>query len=598
MITGIQAPALGFWAALIAQQPGGGARLVPRDTFFTVSAAQPAPPPPPARWLGLVGEYGRGDTVVIVVERAGRLYALAPGAAPRPIEARVIRPDTGGRGRTLALGRRAFARHAVGPADGMQLRVPPVRPVAELLREARAASPPDEVSGFRAPDLVDLAALDSTIRFDVRYATTNNFLGTAFYTTPRAFLQRPAAEAVARAHRRLHERGYGLLIHDAYRPWYVTKVFWEATPPALHWLVADPAQGSRHNRGCAVDLTLYDLGTGQPVDMGGTYDEASERSYPDYPVATTRQRWHRELLRSALESEGFTRFAEEWWHFDYQDWRRYPILNRRFEDLDPRPPEAPAPSAPPAPPPHTFAPSRTRLWVLGGGHALGGTLLYRETKASWGESNGRFHIKDDWTGDQLAQNDEISHFVTGYALTKAFARVWGWSGVAPKRARMLGAIETAALLTLVEIPLDAFNPRQGFGVEDLVFDYAGIGVGLLALNRPGRWDFKFSAKRNLFRSQETLFAQDSRETDNYVFWVTYRPRLRGGRGGGERQPISLGLGHSVRRGNDGSSPVRELYLGLGTTVPDLVRAVAPGAARHFELLEAYFINVRVGTTVK
>ncbi|MGH7568283.1 MAG: M15 family metallopeptidase [Gemmatimonadales bacterium] len=566
-------------APAAAQQP---VRLVPRDTFFTVPAAQPAPPPPPARWLGLVGEYGRGDTMVIVVERDGKLYALAPGAAPRLIQARAIRPDARGRGKTLVLGRAAFERRAVGPADGTQLRVTPVRPVSDLLREARGARPPDEHGELRRPDLVDLATLDSTIRFDIRYATTNNFLGTAFYATPHAFLQRPAAEALARAHRRLRARGYGLLIHDAYRPWYVTKVFWDATPPALHWLVADPAQGSRHNRGCAVDLTLYDLGTGQPVDMGGTYDEATERSFPDYPVGTTLQRWHRDLLREALEAEGYTRFAEEWWHFDFQNWRRYPILNRGFEDLGTEARVAPS------------APHPARLWMLGGGHALGGALLYRETQASWGESNGRFHIKDDWSGDQLAQNDEISHFVTGYGLTKAFTRVWAWTGVSPKRARTLGAIETAVLLTLVEMPLDAFNPDQGFGVEDLVFDYAGIGVGLLALSRPGRWDFKFSAKKNLFSAQETLFAQDSRETDNYVFWLTYRPSL----GWAERQPVSVGIGHSVRRAADGYSPVRELYLGLGTTVPDLVRAVAPGAARHFELLEAYFINVRVGTTVR
>jgi D-alanyl-D-alanine dipeptidase len=160
-------------------------------------------------------------------------------------------------------------------------------------------------------------------------------MGVPFYAQPRAFLQRPAAEALLRAHQWLRRQGYGLLIHDGYRPWSVTKMFWEATPADKHEFVADPAQGSRHNRGCAVDLTLYDRRTGAPIQMTGGYDEMSERSYPDYPGGTSLQRWHRDLLRHAMEMEGFTVFESEWWHFDYQDWRKYPILNVRFEDLSP-----------------------------------------------------------------------------------------------------------------------------------------------------------------------------------------------------------------------------------------------------------------------
>jgi D-alanyl-D-alanine dipeptidase len=123
------------------------------------------------------------------------------------------------------------------------------------------------------------------------------------------------------------------LIHDGYRPWAVTKVFYDATPDEHRWLVADPSQGSRHNRGAAVDLTLYDLGTGEPVEMPGLYDEASFRSMPDYPGGTARQRYLRTLLRQAMESQGFAVYAEEWWHFDYKDWRHYPIANIPFEDI-------------------------------------------------------------------------------------------------------------------------------------------------------------------------------------------------------------------------------------------------------------------------
>lgn len=220
-----------------------------------------------------------------------------------------------------------------GPgADGI-FRITPQRPVAELRKEALASEPPKEEGSFRAADLVDLTTLDPGIRLDIRYATSDNFLSTPLYAQPRAFLQRPAAEALARAHSALMKRGYGLLIHDAYRPWWVTKVFWEATPVELREFVADPAQGSRHNRGCAVDLTLYDLSTGETVQMPGGYDEMTERSYPDYSGGTARQRGHRDLLRQVMEQEGFTVYETEWWHFDFKDWKEYPILNLGFENL-------------------------------------------------------------------------------------------------------------------------------------------------------------------------------------------------------------------------------------------------------------------------
>src|SRR5206468_9130592 len=105
--------------------------------------------------------------------------------------------------------------------------------------------------------------------------------------------------------------------------------------------VADPKEGSRHNRGCAVDLSLYDLVTGKPVEMVGVYDEMSERSYAGYPGGTSLQRWHRELLREAMEQEGFQVYPFEWWHFDYKDWRQYPILNLAFEEIAPKKSESP-----------------------------------------------------------------------------------------------------------------------------------------------------------------------------------------------------------------------------------------------------------------
>jgi D-alanyl-D-alanine dipeptidase len=215
-------------------------------------------------------------------------------------------------------------------------RITPVRPVAELRKEALGAVPPQEKGPFREPDLVELVKLDPSIHLDIRYATKDNFLGTPVYQEARAFLQRDAAEALVRVSHALKEKGYGLLIHDAYRPWWVTKVFWDATPPDKHEFVADPKDGSRHNRGCAVDLTLYRLDDGQAVEMPSLYDEMSERSYPGYTGGSVEARRLRDLLRHAMEAQGFKVYSSEWWHFDYRDWREYPILNIPFDHISSR----------------------------------------------------------------------------------------------------------------------------------------------------------------------------------------------------------------------------------------------------------------------
>jgi D-alanyl-D-alanine dipeptidase len=206
-------------------------------------------------------------------------------------------------------------------------------PFPARVSNAAQDGPPREEGTFRAPDLVELTRLDRSIRLDVRYATPNNFAGRAVYTEARAFLQRPAAEALVRAGRALRKQGYGLAVFDGYRPWSVTKLFWEVTPADKKQFVADPAKGSRHNRGCAVDLTLYDLKTGRQVSMPGEYDEMSERSHVNYNGGTPEQRRLRDLLRAAMEAEGFRPYEPEWWHYDFKDWRQYPILNISFSEI-------------------------------------------------------------------------------------------------------------------------------------------------------------------------------------------------------------------------------------------------------------------------
>ena len=219
--------------------------------------------------------------------------------------------------------------------------------VAALAAADPQDAPPVEAGSFRPPDLVELTTLDPTIKLDIRYATAKNFVGRAVYAQARAFLQRPAAEALVRAHRALGKEGYGLLVFDGYRPWAVTKVFWDLTPEDKKDFVADPRKGSKHNRGCAVDLSLYDLKTGKEVEMPGAYDEMSERSYPTYAGGKPEARSRRDLLRAAMEHEGFFVYPWEWWHFDFKDWTEYPILDVPFGKIGAgtsKPPQPPKPA--------------------------------------------------------------------------------------------------------------------------------------------------------------------------------------------------------------------------------------------------------------
>jgi D-alanyl-D-alanine dipeptidase len=239
--------------------------------------------------------------------------------------------------------RGARARQPPGPNSPPPRRRARAAALAAIMLAAACAPalrPPAEPGPFRAPDLVELVTLDPSIHLDVRYATSNNFVGRPLYRQARAFLQRPAADALVRAHQALRTKGFGLVVFDGYRPWSVTRLFWEVTPEDKHEFVADPRKGSRHNRGCAVDLSLYDLATGREVEMPSGYDEMTPRAYPDYEGGSAEARARREVLRAAMEAEGFTVYSSEWWHYDYKDWPRYPVLDVPFEALG----RAPAPS--------------------------------------------------------------------------------------------------------------------------------------------------------------------------------------------------------------------------------------------------------------
>jgi len=305
----------------------------------------------PEHWGGLIGEYGWDHNILFIHEKDGKLHALIEWFFSYPLaeispnvyafpdyglyhgEKLIFTRAPNGKATQAEAASVIFKRRHIDGEAGETFRITPLKSADELRTLALAAQPPKENSDLLKSELVELTTLDPTIKLDIRYASTNNFMSSVFYSQARAFLQRPAAAALLRVHKNLTPHGYGLLIHDGYRPWYVTKMFWEGTPPDKHDFVADPSRGSRHNRGCAVDLSLYDLKTGQPVQMVSGYDEFSERAYPDYQGGASLQRWHRELLRQTMEEQGFRVYEFEWWHFDYKDWRKYPIGNLRFEEI-------------------------------------------------------------------------------------------------------------------------------------------------------------------------------------------------------------------------------------------------------------------------
>jgi D-alanyl-D-alanine dipeptidase len=339
-----------LWLLLLSAGAVATARIAAADGNPGTSAEAALPRDAPPDLKRLIGEYRSADAKLTVYEAGGQLRAEGVGLQQAPlrrltatrftVEAMPLSKtavqfelDRDGQAASVTVGGNRLQFKDIGREVVQQIRSGVRSDSGQLRAAALAAKPPAEPQPARAFNLVDLASVDPTIKFDIRYATSNNFIGFPLYERAAAYLQRPAAEALGRVERSLASKGYGLLIHDAYRPWFVTKMFWDATPESAHVFVADPSQGSRHNRGCAVDLTLYDLKSGNAVEMTGRYDEMSPRSYADYLGGTSRQRWLRELLRREMEAQGFAVYPEEWWHFDHKDWRDYAIGTATFTQL-------------------------------------------------------------------------------------------------------------------------------------------------------------------------------------------------------------------------------------------------------------------------
>lgn len=176
--------------------------------------------------------------------------------------------------------------------------------------------------------LIAIEKIDPSIRVEIRYATKDNFMHEVLYPEAKCLVRAEMTEALRRIQSRLRKSGLCLKIFDGYRPLSVQKKMWAKFP--MEGFVADPAKGSNHNRGMALDVTLTDLETGQELEMPSVYDEFSERAHRDYAGGTERARANRKILEEAMEAEGFRGIRTEWWHFDYKDAKKYPVLDLPF----------------------------------------------------------------------------------------------------------------------------------------------------------------------------------------------------------------------------------------------------------------------------
>lgn len=179
--------------------------------------------------------------------------------------------------------------------------------------------------------LVEIKKYIPEIVLDIRYATTNNFTHHRMYPQAKAFARLPVVMALMEVEADLKTRGLGLKIYDAYRPYAITEKFYEVTPDTN--FVADPRRGSKHNRGCAVDLSLIDLKTGKELDMPTGFDSFSKKAGANYPDLPQQKLANRELLKSVMQAHGFKVIATEWWHYDFNGWAKYPLLDIPFSAI-------------------------------------------------------------------------------------------------------------------------------------------------------------------------------------------------------------------------------------------------------------------------
>ncbi|MCO4292817.1 M15 family metallopeptidase [Solitalea sp. MAHUQ-68] len=188
-----------------------------------------------------------------------------------------------------------------------------------------------QVNNDSAKALIEIQKEIPNIALDIRYASTNNFMHEKMYNLAKAYTRLPVLSALKNVQKELNEKGLGLKIFDAYRPYTITVAFYEKQKDSI--FVATPWKGSRHNRGCAIDLTIINLKNGKELEMPTPFDDFTEKANTDYPHLPKKVIENRQLLKDIMTKNGFTAYKDEWWHFDFNGWKEFDVTDISFEDL-------------------------------------------------------------------------------------------------------------------------------------------------------------------------------------------------------------------------------------------------------------------------
>ena len=236
--------------------------------------------------------------------------------------------DTDGNGIVCKIGGKRFARNFF-PGEGNKLyRVEANAEYQSLKDAAPKAALPARLQQGQAGRLVRIRSAVPNVKFDLHYAGEDNIFGVPLYDAAEAFAEAETAAALKKAADKLAVQGYGLLVWEGYRPWYVSKLASDLLPKDKKGMMPSPDKGEDRNTGRTVDVSLYDLASGQAVKMISDFDEVSVRQFPNFAGGTERQRFLRDMLAAVMKDCGFTQGKEEWWHFslgDTQGWRHLNI---------------------------------------------------------------------------------------------------------------------------------------------------------------------------------------------------------------------------------------------------------------------------------
>lgn len=269
-----------------------------------------------------------GSNVYPLVKEHFDSYTINESGPLNHLDAAVrIERSREGYGVSCSVGGNRYSRRFFAGENGKPFRFAVSGDWQELKNAASAAVMPANLGAGQQAQLVNLAQAVPGIKLDLRYAGVDNCFGNVLNDDARAFLDVEAAAALNTVQLNLAEYGYGLLVWEAYRPWSVSKLAYDALPPENKSMLPSPEVGFSHNTGRSVDVSLYSLATGEPVDMISDFDEPSIRQYASFAGGTELERYRRDLLRSQMQLAGFTASDMEWWHFDYGDTKAFAHLN-------------------------------------------------------------------------------------------------------------------------------------------------------------------------------------------------------------------------------------------------------------------------------